>query len=203
MRSTDELAATILDRSRNAERFIVAIAGPPGAGKSTVSDSLLRQLPNAAVVPADGFHYDNGLLDVLGRRNRKGAPNTFDVRGLELTLQRIRAGEPDVVISTFDRDLDLSRGSARMIARDVKHIVVEGNYLTLANGPWSALRQYCDLTVFIQVARSELERRLLQRWTDLGRTAEASRHWVETNDLPNVDLVTRETGIADIVLEAG
>jgi pantothenate kinase len=100
-------------------------------------------LPNAAVVQADGFHYDNGLLDALGRRGRKGAPNTFDVRGLELTLQRIRAGEPDVVIPTFDRDLDLSRGSARMIARDVKHILVEGNYLTLGNGPWSALRQYC------------------------------------------------------------
>ncbi|WP_395675826.1 nucleoside/nucleotide kinase family protein [Inquilinus sp.] len=203
MRSIDELAAAILERSRNLDRFIVAIAGPPGAGKSTTSAMLLRQLPNAAVVQADGFHYDNGLLDTLGRRNRKGAPNTFDVRGLELTLQRIRAGEPDVVVPVFDRDLDLSRGSAGMIARDVKHVLVEGNYLTLGTGPWSALRPYCDLTVFIQVARSELERRLLQRWTDLGRTAEDSRHWVETNDLPNVDLVIRETAIADIILDAG
>ncbi len=196
-----DIAETILQRAGAAPRFIVAVAGPPGAGKSTLTDELAQELPPgaAAVLQGDGFHYDNALLDRLGRRQRKGAPDTFDCRALELTLRRLLDREPDVVVPVFDRTLDVSRGSAAMIGAGVRFVIVEGNYLLADTAPWSALRPLFDMTVFIDVPRAELERRLLARWAGYGWPPEKARHWVDTNDLPNVDFVQAHTPGADVV----
>ncbi|HSI41356.1 MAG TPA: nucleoside/nucleotide kinase family protein [Xanthobacteraceae bacterium] len=200
MIAVEDLAAAIADRSRDAQRFIVAVAGPPGAGKSSLSAALATRLPaEAAIVQADGFHFDNRLLDKIGRRNRKGAPDTFDVAGLDVVLRRLGEREADVVVPVFDRELDVSRNGAVLIGTDVKYLIVEGNYLALRREPWSALRRHFDATVFIEVPRPELERRLLKRWTDLGRSDEAARSWVDGNDLPNVDLVNADSSRADLV----
>jgi len=66
------LAATIFKRAGKAKRFIVAIAGPPGSGKSTLSAGLHDLLPEGAVevVPMDGFHYDDIVLNARGLRAR-------------------------------------------------------------------------------------------------------------------------------------
>jgi pantothenate kinase len=200
MRSYDELEKAVRMRARNVKRFFVAIVGPPGAGKSTLSSALAASLSpdGSAVVQADGFHYDNVVLDAIGRRDRKGAKDTFDCRGLEIILQRLRAGESDVAIPLFDRTLDVARAGAALIDSTAKFIVVEGNYLLLGSKPWSSLAGYFDFTVMIAVPRPELERRLIKRWTDLGRSGDQACHWVNSNDLPNVDLVLRESGSADV-----
>ena len=86
----------------NGKRLLVAIAGAPGSGKSTIAGQLARRLNDgvpgtATVLPMDGFHYDDGLLDALGRRARKGAPDTFDVAGLRHLLGRLRANAEDAI----------------------------------------------------------------------------------------------------------
>jgi pantothenate kinase len=195
MRSCEELAAAVRKRAEGVQRFFVAIAGPPGGGKSMLSSALAASLSSegSAVVQADGFHYDNAVLDEIGRRNRKGAKDTFDCRGLEIVLQRLRMAEDGVAIPLFDRSLDVARAGAALVNSTAKYIIVEGNYLLLDNKPWSSLASYFDLTIMIVVSRSELERRLIKRWTDLGRSGDEARHWVNTNDLPNVDLVLKES----------
>lgn len=201
MTSLDDLADLIRTRAAGSDRFVVAIAGPPGAGKSTLSHDLAARLPPAetAVLQADGFHFDNDLLVRLGRRDRKGAPDTFDVAGLDVLLGRIRACEEAVVAPVFDRTLDVARAGALVIGAEIRLVLVEGNYLLLTHGPWAALRSSFDLTIRIDVPRTELERRLLARWHDLGWTAAAARAWVDGNDLPNVDTVLADSGPADIV----
>lgn len=201
MLPVNRLADLIREQAGDAPRFFVAIAGPPGAGKSTVSTALASSLSpdGSAVVQADGFHYDNFVLDQIGRRDRKGAEDTFDCRGLEIILQRLRSDESDVAVPIFDRSLDVSRAGAALIGSSVKYIVVEGNYLLLESEPWSSLAGYFDFTIMIQVSRSELERRLVNRWLGHGRSGDDARHWVNTNDLPNVDLVTTRSRAADFV----
>ena len=196
------LAATIFRRAAGARRFIVAIAGPPGAGKSTIAEELRTLLPehSAIVVPMDGFHYDNAILERRGLRSRKGAPETFDFAGFDHLLKRIRAGEPDIAIPVFDRTMELARAGAEIIATGSKFVLVEGNYLLLDEEPWSNLAPLLDLAVFLDVPRPELERRLLQRWDDHGRSEEDARAWVSSNDMPNVDRVLQRRRKADITI---
>jgi pantothenate kinase len=182
-------ANQVMLRAEGRDRFLIGIAGPPGAGKSTLAASLVGVLPSSAAVPMDGFHYDNAVLNELGLRARKGAPETFDYSGFALTLRRIRLREPDIAIPIFDRQMDLARAGAALIGQAAKYVVVEGNYLLLDEEPWSGLADLFDLTIFLDAPRIELEQRLLKRWADLGDSHEKARHWVATNDMPNVDRV--------------
>lgn len=196
------IAATVFKRAGKQKRFVVAIAGPPGAGKSTLAHELCGLLPDGAavVVPMDGFHYDNTVLDQRGLRARKGAPETFDYAGFESLLRRIRAAEPDIAIPVFDRTIELSRAGAAIISADVKFVLVEGNYLLLDEAPWTGLSGLFDFSIFIDEPREDLERRLMQRWHEHGRSPEDARAWVDGNDLPNVDRVLSRRRPADLVV---
>lgn len=198
------LAATIFKRAAKTKRFIVAVAGPPGSGKSTLAEELCALLPegSAIVVPMDGFHYDDVILEQRGLRSRKGAPETFDLAGFEHLLKRIRAAEPDIAIPVFDRSMELARAGAAIVGGDVKFILAEGNYLLLDEAPWSNLAPLFDLAVFLDVPRDELERRLLRRWHDHGRSDEDARAWVASNDMPNVDRVLQNLRQPDLVLRS-
>lgn len=198
------LAATIFKRAAGTKRFIVAIAGPPGSGKSTIAEELRALLPqhSAVVVPMDGFHYDNAILEQRGLRSRKGAPETFDLAGFEHLLKRIRDAEPDIAIPVFDRSIELARAGAAIIGGDIKFILAEGNYLLLDEQPWSALAPLFDLAVFLDVPRDELERRLLRRWHDHGRSDDDARAWVASNDMPNVDRVLQKRRQPDLVIRS-
>ena len=195
------IAAAIFKRAAKAERFVVAIAGPPGSGKSTLAERLHEVFQDAsAVVSMDGFHFDDIVLNSRGLRSRKGAPETFDYAGFAALLKRIRAGEPEIAIPVFDRSMELSRAGAAIIGSDVKFILVEGNYLLLDEEPWSALGGLFDFSIFVDVPRSELERRLMERWRDHGKSDEDARAWIASNDLPNIERVLARRRQADLIV---
>lgn len=129
------LADLLAEKAHGGGRVVAALAGAPGSGKSTVAERLCdalnaRQAGLAAVLPMDGYHYDDLHLVPAGLRPRKGAPETFDVGGLFHTLKRIRARDEDfVAVPVFDRDIEIARAGARMISAQVPVIIVEGNYL--------------------------------------------------------------------------
>jgi pantothenate kinase len=201
----DQIAAQISARRTNDRRFIVAIAGAPASGKSTLADRLHHQMggneAGVAVVPMDGFHFDDAILDARGWRPRKGAPHTFDVGGLLRILQAIRVDDgKDIYAPVFDRYLEVSRGSARLISPDHRIILVEGNYLLLDQTPWDDLADLFDVTVFLDVPVETLEQRLLQRWLDHGFDGDTARERALSNDIPNVRLVQHHSRAADIVI---
>jgi pantothenate kinase len=185
----DSLLELILQEASSRKRLIVAIAGPPGSGKSTLAeaafDALTKRGEAVQVLPMDGFHLDNGLLAERNLLLRKGAPETFDVRGFADILRAIRSDDEEVLVPIFDRPREITIGSARAINASTQIILVEGNYLLLSEEPWSKLTPLFDLTVFINPGEAELEKRLIARWQSFGMDEATIRAKVEANDLPN------------------
>jgi pantothenate kinase len=190
-------------RGDSRKRFIVAIGGPPGSGKSTLADAVVERLnagsTMAAGFPMDGYHFDDAILIARGDRPRKGAPHTFDVDGYAAMLKRLR-DEPDstIAVPVFDRDLELSRGSARLISPEARIIVSEGNYLLHGEAPWDGLAGAFDFTVFIRESEEELRRRLVARWLHYKFTPEQLHTKMEGNEMPNVRLVLNKARKADL-----
>ena len=198
-----ELAELIRGRAQGQGRFLTALAGPPGAGKSTLAAELVAALgPGAKAVPMDGFHYDDAVLNARGARARKGAPDTFDAQGFFHLLKRLRV-EDEVAIPLFDRDLEISRAGADIVTAADRLLVVEGNYLLLNEAPWPEAAPLFDLTVWIDVPEDELDRRLQARWAHYGKTPAEARAWIDSNDLPNIRRVTQNSKPADLTIRWG
>lgn len=194
--------ALIAARKTDARRLLVAIAGAPGAGKSTYAAALAAQIPDAAVVPMDGFHLDNAVLSKRGLLPRKGAPETFDVAGFKALLPRLR-DEAEVVIPLFDRARDAAIAGAAVVGPEIKVLLIEGNYLLLKDDPWAALHPFWDVTLALDVPLARLEARLVQRWRDHGFAQDAAIARAMGNDIPNARRVIANSIPAHLVVTQG
>jgi pantothenate kinase len=175
-------------------RVMVGVAGPPGAGKSTLAAALAeaadaRHGPGTAVVlPMDGFHLANEVLEALGRRQRKGAPDTFDGDGFAALVERVaRRDEPVVYAPRFDRRREEAIAGAVPIAAATRLVVVEGNYLLLADEPWCRAGRCLTEGWYLDTPAAVCDARLRAR-AELTYGA-AGRAWVEQVDQPNAVVV--------------
>lgn len=200
--SVEDLAGLLADRYAG-NRMMVAVAGPPGSGKSTTSGILMDMLIDrhrirTQIVALDGFQYDNAVLAQLGLADRKGAPETFDVDGMASLLARLSDSTDDAVaVPVFDREIDVARAGARLVEPDTRILLVEGHYLLLREARWSHLRTYLDCSAMIVSDEASLRARLMRRWLDLGFSYEASEAKLEQNDLPNAMRVFADSVDAD------
>ncbi|WP_347057162.1 nucleoside/nucleotide kinase family protein [Blastococcus sp. HT6-30] len=187
---------------RPGARRILGITGAPGAGKSTLCAALLDALgERAALVGMDGFHYANAELARLGRVDRKGAPDTFDVDGYVALLRRLRTPPPVAVYApVFDRALEEPIGSAVPVAPDTPLVLTEGNYLLLDEHGWSAVRPCLDEVWYLDVPPGVRERRLVRRRRSYGHEPEAAEAWVRTVDGRNGRTVETSRSRADLVV---
>jgi pantothenate kinase len=199
------LPVAALDALVGPDRVLLGIAGPPGAGKTTLAGRIAAYAAEhhgfgtAVVVGMDGFHLANEVLIALGRRDRKGAPDTFDVDGLVSLLERlVRRDEPVVYAPRFDRAQEAAIAGAVPIARDVRLVVVEGNYLLLDEGPWARMRATLDAVWYVDTPAAERRRRLLARARrTYGPDAAA---WVARVDEPNAAIVEATRARADRII---
>ncbi|MEE9333082.1 MAG: nucleoside/nucleotide kinase family protein [Granulosicoccaceae bacterium] len=187
------LASRIIEQAGNSTRHIVAVAGPPAAGKTTLAARLSKEIANrgesCAAVPMDGFHLDNPILKAKGLFERKGAPETFDAFGFVNLISRLHDNAPSVYIPVFDRKQDLAIAGSALIEADCKYVLVEGNYLVLNSAPWNELARYWDTTIFVNPGLSILEERLLDRWLQHGLDFSDAINRARDNDIPNANYV--------------
>jgi pantothenate kinase len=174
---------------------IIGIAGLPGAGKSTVAAQLVDLLPTAVLLPMDGFHLPQARLVELGRRDRMGAPDTFDVDGFVATLSAIRAGET-IGAPSFDRGTEEAVPGAIHVS-SLNVVVVEGNYLLLDTGGWERVAPLLDLTFFVDVDEGIRVRRLIERHVAFGKTRDAATAWALGPDAANARLIQATAVRAD------
>jgi len=198
------LADPIHEMRAEKDRIIVGIAGAPGSGKSTLASELARRLNGqkcpATVVPMDGFHLDNAILQERGLLNRKGAPETFDADGFILAMHRLKSGA-EVVLPVFDRQRDISVAGALVVSPDCAVVIVEGNYLLFDKAPWTELAACWDLSARLHVPMPEIRSRLIQRWLSHGLSRAAATRRAETNDIPNAQSIIGHALPADLTLE--
>jgi pantothenate kinase len=192
----------------SGRRVILGLAGPPGAGKSTLAAAILdhgRALHGddwAALLPMDGYHLSNAQLRRLGLLDRKGAPATFDADGYVAMLARVAADDGrDIYVPDYDRVVHHEPISARLLIPAAARLVVtEGNYLALDAPEWRAARRYLDRLWYVE-ARDELrESRLVERQLAGGRDERSARDWVSRSDRPNGELVKASKATADVVI---
>ena len=183
-------------------RRLLGIAGPPGAGKSTLAASLVRTTPDAVLVPLDGFHLADATLDDFGLRGRKGAPETFDAWGYAALLRRLREAPPETVYAPgFERDLEQPLAGAVAVPASTGLVVTEGNYLLLDRPEWRAARALLDEVWFVTLDPAVRRQRLVARHVAFGKTPAEAERWVEQVDEPNARLVEAHRDGADRVID--
>lgn len=198
--------------NREGPRIVVGIVGPPGAGKSTVAALVVAKLDGAAVLlPMDGFHLPQARLVELGRRDRMGAPDTFDVDGFLVTLQQLRAARTESSVSVgnsglevlapgFDRGIEEPIPDAIAISPEFPIVVVEGNYLLHDGDGWERVAPLLDLSFAVTVDRDIRLNRLIERHVRFGKNAADARAWALGPDENNARLIEATAGRADFTI---
>ena len=200
------LTEQLISANTSDQRAVVGLAGPPAAGKSWLAEHLVEGLVSrgysACILPMDGFHLDNSILQARGLLARKGCPATFDVLGFIELVKRAKQSMDDLFVPIFDRRLDRSINAGALIPQDTQFVIVEGNYLFLDQPPWDQLFELFDQRVALTADFETLETRLIQRWLDHGYTQLEATERAMANDIPNAKTVLENSRNVDWCFES-
>ena len=184
-------------------RTVLGIAGAPGSGKSTCAEWIRQQFEpgQAVVVPMDGFHLGNAIIDGTPLRQRKGAIDTFDAGGyLSLLRRLVRRDEPVVYAPEFRRTLDEPVAASIAILADVPLVITEGNYLLMEQEPWKDIRAQLDEVWFVDTPPELRLARLVARHVSFGMEPAAAKAWATGPDEANAVLIQATRPAADRVI---
>lgn len=205
--SFEQALSRVTELLNNANgRIIIGIVGKPGAGKSTLSSYLIENLPKDSVtlVPMDGYHLSNKELSTLGRRERKGAPDTFDSHGFAALLERIATSKDDIYFPVFHREIEESIAAEGVVTSKTKIVLTEGNYLLHDEDGWKNVSPNLSESWYVEVNDELRLERLVDRHHFYGKERQAAHDWAHGTDENNARLVAGTKALADfLVINAG
>jgi len=193
----EEAKALVVEWAGASTRKIIGIIGKPGGGKSTLSRFLLKGMDPSlvSVVPMDGFHLSNKVLKELGKSDRKGAQDTFDVKGFTALIARIKSdGTDPIYYPVFDRSIEESIAGQGVVYPSTRVVIVEGNYLMHDRDGWQEVAPLLDQSWYAFLDEDLRISRLISRHIAFGKDPESAKAWAKGSDQVNAELI--ETGVA-------
>jgi pantothenate kinase len=203
--SNEEAKAIIVDRAAASTRTIIGIVGKPGGGKSTLSKYLLKGMDPTlvSVVPMDGFHLSNKVLKELGRSDRKGAQDTFDVKGFTTLIERIKLDSADpIYYPIFDRSIEESIAAQGVVYPSTRVVIVEGNYLMHDKDGWQEISSLLDQRWYAFLDEDLRISRLISRHIAFGKDPESAKAWAKGSDQVNAELIETGVGRCDFLIRS-
>jgi pantothenate kinase len=190
-------------------RAVLGITGAPAAGKTTLAEELVAALAESSPadwvvhVPMDGFHLADVELERLGSRDRKGAPDTFDVLGYAALLRRLHEDTDEMIYAPgFERVIEQPIAGMIGVPRAARLIVSEGNYLLLESGGWEKVRPLVDEVWYADLDPRSRLRRLIDRHVRFGKDEPAAVEWATGTDERNAALIAATRDRADLLVPA-
>lgn len=203
--SNEEAKAIVVECASASTRTIIGIIGKPGGGKSTLSKYLLKGMDPTlvSVVPMDGFHLSNKVLKELGRSDRKGAQDTFDVKGFTTLIQRIKmdSAEP-IYYPIFDRSIEESIAAQGVVYPSTRVVIVEGNYLMHDKDGWQEIAPLLDQSWYAFLEEDIRISRLISRHIAFGKDPESAKAWAKGSDQVNAELIETGVGRCDFLVRS-
>ena len=203
--SNEEAKAIVVECASASTRTIIGIIGKPGGGKSTLSKYLLKGMDPTlvSVVPMDGFHLSNKVLKELGRSDRKGAQDTFDVKGFTALIQRIKmdSAEP-IYYPIFDRSIEESIAAQGVVYPSTRVVIVEGNYLMHDKDGWQEIAPLLDQSWYAFLEEDIRISRLISRHIAFGKDPESAKAWAKGSDQVNAELIETGVGRCDFLVRS-
>jgi pantothenate kinase len=148
----------------------------------------------------DGFHLADVELDRLGRRARKGAPDTFDAAGYGSLLERLRKSDDDVWAPAFDRAIEQPIAGSIPVLKHTRVVITEGNYLLLDDPVWARVRANIDTVWFYDLDENVRRERLINRHIQFGKSPADAVAWVDDVDERNAELIRATRQLAALVV---
>jgi type I pantothenate kinase len=162
--------------------FVIGVAGSVAVGKSTASRLLQALLsrwpshPKVDLVTTDGFLLPLATLEARGITDRKGFPESYDVRRLVHFMAELKSGVPEVQAPVYSHlRYDIVPGECQVVRRpDV--VIVEGlNVLQTGSGRAGRpmpmfVSDFFDYSIYVDAAENDIEQWYIERFQALRET---------------------------------